>query len=226
MAYMTRRRIALTLLGVGVLGAVVWPLVHATEIKSDAAAVWLTTEGVLVAAIALFAALAAAVFAYPAFRDWTIAQPRPNDVHLSIWAASAQRNEDLQFVQADEPHDVTGGTSGMYVRVAVHNDGRGVVRAGLLNIMVPAEWQIRPDDDPHVGHYRPRGVAGNAAIEPGRVTEVRFTVARDDFPPGTRMFHVQIDGPIPDGAKVNLLAELDGTGLQHPVVKVVTLIAR
>ncbi len=40
------------------------------------------------------------------------------------------------------------------------------------------------------------------------------------------MFHVQIDGPIPDGAKVKLLAELDGTGLQHPVVKVVTLIAR
>lgn len=60
----------------------------------------------------------------------------------------------------------------MRIRVAVHNNGRGVVRAGLLNIIVPAEWTIRPDDDPHVVHYGLRGVAGNAVIEPGRIVRV------------------------------------------------------
>ena len=114
----------------------------------------------------------------------------------------------------------------MWVRVAVHNNGRGVVRAGLLNIIVPAEWTIRPDDDPHVVHYGLRGVAGNAEIEPGRVVRVKATAARDDFPPGTRMFHVQISGPIAAGAAVKLLADLEGSGLQHPVKKVVTLVAR
>jgi hypothetical protein len=114
----------------------------------------------------------------------------------------------------------------MWVRVAVHNNGRGVVRSGLLNIIVPAEWNIRPDDDPHIVHYALRGIAGNPVIEPGRVVRVRATAARDDFPPGTRMFHVQIGGPIPAVAAVKLLAELAGSGLQHPVEKVVTLVAR
>jgi hypothetical protein len=213
-------------LGAAIVAAILVPLVHAAGIKSDAAAVWLTAEGVVVAAVALLAALAAAVFAYPAFRDWTIAQPKPGDVQLSLAATSAQQVDRLEHVEAGQPHDVPGGTGGMWVRVAVHNNGRGVVRSGLLNIIVPAEWNIRPDDDPHIVHYALRGIAGNPVIEPGRVVRVRATAARDDFPPGTRMFHVQIGGPIPAGAAVKLLAELAGSGLQHPVEKVVTLVAR
>lgn len=144
-AHGRRGRITAALVFSGVtVAAILIPLVHAAGIKSDAAAVWLTAEGVIVAAAALLAAGAAAVFAYPAFRDWAIAQPRPGDVQLSVEATSAQRIDDLEPVQSSEPHDVPGGTGGMWVRVAVHNNGRGVVRAGLLNIIVPAEWGIRP----------------------------------------------------------------------------------
>lgn len=219
------RGIGSTLVAIGVVAGLVVPIVHAAGIKADAAAVWVTAEGVVVAAVALLAAAAAAVFAYPAFRDWQIAQPKPGDIELIIEATSAAAPDDLQPVEPDEPYDIAAGRLGMYVRVAVLNRGRGVVRDGVLNIAVPAEWQIRPDDDPRVVHYLLRATALNGAIEPGQAVRVKSTAVRDDFPPGVRMYHVQIDGPLPQGAQVKLLADLTGTGLQSALDKVVTLVA-
>jgi hypothetical protein len=59
-------RIGSAVLAAGVIAGLVVPVVHAAGINSNAAAVWLTAQGVALAVVALLAAAAAAVFAYKA----------------------------------------------------------------------------------------------------------------------------------------------------------------
>lgn len=209
-------------------------IVHAAGIEVDDGTLWLTATGVIVALVALGAAAAAAVFAYPAYRDWRSGQPDDEDIWVSIWATANTDRDDLRLVEDKSRHEVPGGTRGMFVRVAVHNDGGGVVRSGILNVMVPARFAIRPEDDPRVVHRLVPGTAGNGAILPGKTTTVRLTAASDDFPPGVRMFHVTIaefvprgwTGDLPDGTAVPLFVEMEGSGLHAPKTRRVTLVAR
>jgi hypothetical protein len=83
-------KVAMIIVGIVALALFAWGTLHAAAIRPDLGAVWLTAIGVGVAALALVAALAAAVFAYPAYRDWRMAQPRPGDIRISIEATSAR----------------------------------------------------------------------------------------------------------------------------------------
>jgi hypothetical protein len=200
--------------------------VHALSLNTTDATAWFTADGLLVATVALVAATAAASFAYPAYSDWRRTQPRPGDFTIAVAARSTRRDQEFAPLDTAVPHEVTGGIAGIYVRITVRNRGTGVVRAGELQIAVPAARRIKPDDDPRIVHYAIPASVAVFGLDRAAVTQASVTVVRDDFPPGYRMYHVRVDTNIPAGTEVPLLATLSGTGLHEPEHVRVVLVAR
>ncbi len=220
------KRLLAGLVAVGLIAAIGAPFVHALSLNATDAAAWFTADGVVVATVALVAAAAAAWFAYPAYRDWRLAQPRAGDFKIAVAASSRVRHEELAPVGLAGPHEVIGGTDGIYARITVGNRGTGLVRAGELQIAVPADRTITPADDIRIVHYVMPAKVAVSGLEPAVATLASLTVVRDDFPPGSRMYHVQVDTAIASGTEVPLLATLSGAGLRTPVSVHVVLVAR
>jgi hypothetical protein len=79
------------------------------------------------------------------------------------------------------------------IRIILHNEGDGVLRWGILNIQVPWDCSIEPDDDERKGHYVSRSTGDSGELEPGRVVPCHFTVAERDFPPGHHfLYHAHV----------------------------------
>lgn len=209
-----------------VIAALAVPFVHALGLSTVDAAAWFTAEGVVVAAVGLGAAAITAWFAYPAYHDWRVAQPHPGDMSLALEVAPAQDIDTLTRVKSGTAHEVLGGVDGLYVRITVGNVGTGVVRAGELQIAVPDALNITPTDDARLVHYRVPGSATVSGLEPGKTVQAHLSVVRDDFPPGSRMYHARIDGTLHDGSRVPLVVRLSGTGLRRPLTARSTLVAR
>jgi hypothetical protein len=78
------------------------------------------------------------------------------------------------------------------VRAVISNKGKGTLRNGLLNIVVPATCELEVLDLDKT-HYVSPMVDTNAVLSgDGSLTYVRFSVARDDYFPGAHVYHVRV----------------------------------
>jgi len=163
------------------------------------------------AGLALLAGVVAAVVAVRAWRisrhqydAWLAKTTRSPDVR--IWFAAEGENQGTPRPLEDGQIDVAA--TSFVLRVVVENNGNGTLN-GILNIMVLAECEITPLDEPPKFHYRSLFAAGNSEIVSGREqAQVNFTVAERDFVPGHHLYHVLVTTPRP--GQWPIMAALDG----------------
>jgi hypothetical protein len=183
------------------LAALVVFLYAAVSFPVDKAAAWFTGEALVIAIVALPVAGLAALFAFPAYRDSWIDRRRHPLILVGIYATNIAHPDQLELMK---PRRVTkagsldrqsvntifvdnGEAPDIFVRVFVANKGDAPVGVGKLRISIQASACDRlcvKDDDPGIFHFEvPGTIVGKQAW--------RSTVARDDFPPGVHMYHVQ-----------------------------------
>jgi hypothetical protein len=153
-------------------------------------------------ALAAFIAAAAAVKAtWPQYRAW-----RASPV-VRLWIEMANSESDV-------PHPVVSGTAefseAFVVLVVIQNTGEGAMRAALINVLGPANCDLRPLD-PDKTHYLSPLLSRSIDVldQDGNATPVRFTVARDDITPGHHVFHVLVT-PKPDVSSVPMVVNVSG----------------
>ena len=187
----------------------------AIRYPTDQATAWYTGIGVVVAIAALIAAGLAALFTYPAYHDWLQAQARRPDIEIRFEAGDDVNR--MEPLAGRQPHSVPLGA--WYLRVTVENNGdKAVGTPGVLWLAVPyTECHITPMDIGYgLFHYAVQGSYEDKYIVPGKRTKVRATEARDDFPPGIRMFNLQCSNAV--SRPFPLMARVEGSGLKEPVV--------
>ncbi len=176
------------------------------------------------AGLTLAAAVAAVLLALPGYQEWLKSQrARPR---MSLWFEFGPK---LQKETRDNRNVLLGRQDIFSVRVIVRNDGDAPLRWAILNIVVLAACQIKPDEGEAIlkSHYAAPWPAGNDEILPDQAgAKVNFTFAERDFPPGHHFtYHVQITVPKGKGTWP-VLAVLEGTPPPRVVERTDLVVAR
>lgn len=173
---------------VATVAAMLWWLMQSAHYPTDDATRRFAIETVVVAIAALVAALLAAIFAWPVFRDY-LAEQQPSVVTIGVQAFDL--NDDMFEPIANEPCDIYQPPQPqMKLQVVVHVNGT-TVRDAVMNILVlakPGMEIVVLDTAAAHGHYLVPLPGMDDRIVPGQASPVRFSRVERNFPPGN--FHV------------------------------------
>jgi len=160
----------------------------------------------VVGLIALLAAITAAYFALPGYVEWTKQQAARPKVSIGFERFDSTSGA----TQPIEDEEITVESHTLQLRVIVKNEGTATLRFAILNVLVDAECELEVLDHKGKQHYALPWPGRNDEIVPGRTTDVRFTAAERDFPPGNHfLYHIEIKVPRPGDWPV--LVALDGS---------------
>jgi hypothetical protein len=211
-----------TIVGLGGVAYFAWWYKQATTLATSTATRSMTEETVVLALcatalafLAVVAAVVAAWFAWPTFRDWAQEHQTPTvvigwnvfDNGKALIGSSDDGGED---VFSFTPHQ---SFPDVYLQVIIRNEGPATVRNAILNIRVLWDCDLDTYEPGREDLHRLTQLpAYDDDIQPGQSLPVHSTVAERDFPPGKHyIYSVKVSFPrTPDTREWPILVVLDG----------------
>jgi hypothetical protein len=205
------------LLVVGAVSGLLWWLRESAHYTTDHADRRFAIETVIVAIAALVAALLAAIFAWPVFRDYLAQQKRPvvtiNTVAFDMNEARIEPVSEIPCTTYAPPETT------MHLQVVLHVEGT-TVRDAVMNIQVHKDLSLTVTDQaPAHGHYLvplPSEDSDIDARNPDETVPVRYSRVERNFPPGNFHVYAVVIG-ISQVGTLPVRIVLDGTPNVHAV---------